>query len=1156
MHISNPDKSVVHPTHKHDSNNDDDDDCISNLTSDNIPVEREEELEDDDCTETVNIEEEEELKDHCISTVTENSETENIEEEDEELKDDCTSALTEITETDKFESAIDATGKTLDLQVLDGDNDTIEGLYVYKNIFNLIPRSVGGLSKLKTLKFFGNEVNLFPSEFGNLVDLERLHVKISLPGLTGLPLQKLKALKELELSTAPARPSAFPLLADIMGLVCLTKLSVCHFSIRLLPPEIGCLTCLEYLDLSHNKMKNLPTEISSLCALLTLKVANNKLVQVPSLSSLQRLENLDLSNNRLTSLSSIALDKMAKLQRLNLQHNKLSSSIQLPLGTKCDLEGNDEVMTNDDSFSSPVEMDVLESTDTNLHDDSINGPPALSTFSTGSSSSRYILARKPRKGWKRRYHLQQRARQGRLSYGRKLRGDDSTQSTRRNCDSCDDVIPSESILEGSSINVDADLDNEELAEDGAKHVDAHGSGCVVVESIKGKNVKDDCIKHNAALGSLLDPIKAEDEHLLVDKFCGNKHSRRYSESIKKTEHPKKRRLIEQCLDMSHKYSTMSFCSIDDHLPDGFYDAGRDRPFLPLIRYENNLHIGSREVIVMDRERDEELDAVTLCAKTLLSHLNHNHGFNKDEGDNCLNSLQIAYMLAQFVSDHFGGSDRSTMVDRARKSASGSSYNKPFICTCPTGNNDNILKPAKHSINTLEDAVLFGLCEKSLQLLKARRNSNIVPIGSLQFGVCRHRALLMKYLCDRVKPRVPCELVRGYLDFAPHAWNVVIVKRGDSEIRMVVDACRPHDIREEMDPEYFHRYIPLNRINFDASPDVDSSFPVLSARDQIEEGGSATLIRCNLNSNEAVAKVHTLEVNGSSINEVRNFEFKCLGEVRLLSVFNHPCIVNILGHQISNKWLPSQNGAPEHRILQSAIFMEHVKGGSLKHYLEKLARSGEKHVPLELALQISKDIAWALSEVHSKDVIHRDLKSANILIDLVEESDGTPIVKLCDFDRAVPLRSPLHTCCIGHMGVHPPNVCVGTPRWMAPEVYRTMHDPRLYGLEVDVWSFGCLILELLTLQVPYAELPESEIHNLLSMGKRPLLTDELEAMGPAEDTQVTISQSKTEEYKKEKMLRFLIDIYRQCTKEDPNDRPTAEKLYHILRDFSSSSSAQV
>lgn len=52
--------------------------------------------------------------------------------------------------------------------------------------------------------------------------------------------------------------------------------------------------------------------------------------------------------------------------------------------------------------------------------------------------------------------------------------------------------------------------------------------------------------------------------------------------------------------------------------------------------------------------------------------------------------------------------------------------------------------------------------------------------------------------------MPCELVRGYLDFLPHAWNVIVVKRGTISVRMVVDACRPNDIREEADPEYFCR----------------------------------------------------------------------------------------------------------------------------------------------------------------------------------------------------------------------------------------------------------------------------------------------------------------------------------------------------------------
>lgn len=74
-----------------------------------------------------------------------------------------------------------------------------------------------------------------------------------------------------------------------------------------------------------------------------------------------------------------------------------------------------------------------------------------------------------------------------------------------------------------------------------------------------------------------------------------------------------------------------------------------------------------------------------------------------------------------------------------------------------------------------------------------------------------------------------------------------------------------------------------------------------------------------------------------------------------------------------------------------------------------------------------------------------------------------------------------------------------------------------------------------------------------MGKRPRLTKELESLGPREDPKMVQSGPEvvgTEEDSGN--LRFLVDLYRQCTEEIPSDRPTAENLYSILLARTSSS----
>lgn len=76
-------------------------------------------------------------------------------------------------------------------------------------------------------------------------------------------------------------------------------------------------------------------------------------------------------------------------------------------------------------------------------------------------------------------------------------------------------------------------------------------------------------------------------------------------------------------------------------------------------------------------------------------------------------------------------------------------------------------------------------------------------------------------------------------------------------------------------------------------------------------------------------MRTLEVNGASVDDIRTFEYTCLGEVRILGALKHDCIVELYGHELSSKWIASEDGNGHRRVLQSAILMEYIEGGSLK-----------------------------------------------------------------------------------------------------------------------------------------------------------------------------------------------------------------------------------
>jgi len=135
--------------------------------------------------------------------------------------------------------------------------------------------------------------------------------------------------------------------------------------------------------------------------------------------------------------------------------------------------------------------------------------------------------------------------------------------------------------------------------------------------------------------------------------------------------------------------------------------------------------------------------------------------------------------------------------------------------------------------------------------------------------------------------------------------------------------------------------------------------------------------------------------------------------------------------------------------------EYCAGGSLYNRLRDT-----KLPPLtwRQKLKILLDVAKGMDYLHSRDpcILHRDLKSCNVLLakPLLSQSDQ-PMAKVADFGFSRVLMQQDQAWMTR---------CVGTWRWMAPEVF-SRND---YDEKIDVFSFGIVMFEVLTGEIPYAD----------------------------------------------------------------------------------------
>jgi hypothetical protein len=205
---------------------------------------------------------------------------------------------------------------------------------------------------------------------------------------------------------------------------------------------------------------------------------------------------------------------------------------------------------------------------------------------------------------------------------------------------------------------------------------------------------------------------------------------------------------------------------------------------------------------------------------------------------------------------------------------------------------------------------------------------------------------------------------------------------------------------------------------------------------------------------------------------------CL-EVKTLALCHHKFLVPILGFTATPPY---------------CIATEFMPNGSLDVHLRRSRLSATQRQIIAIG------IACGMMELHKCDVIHRDLKLANILLDMEYEP------RICDFGIA---RFYAHD----DIGM---TRKIGTPKYMAPEMMRG----RNYDHKVDVYSFSLILYELSERVAAFQGLTLRElIAEVYEKGFRPPLS------------------AKTPEP--------LAELIQSCWSVDPNDRPTFEKIYEGL-----------
>jgi len=199
---------------------------------------------------------------------------------------------------------------------------------------------------------------------------------------------------------------------------------------------------------------------------------------------------------------------------------------------------------------------------------------------------------------------------------------------------------------------------------------------------------------------------------------------------------------------------------------------------------------------------------------------------------------------------------------------------------------------------------------------------------------------------------------------------------------------------------------------------------------------------------AVKKLHNTKISDEHLETF-------LQEITIMSRLRHPNIVLFLGCC-----------SEEPNI---CFLTEYISNGNLHNLLQREKLDFSRI--LTMSIEVARGLVYL--HAHNPPVLHRDLKSLNILV------DENYHAKVCDFGLSIQVDSPRT-----NGEIQPQDNHVGTLNWLAPEVLK--NNP--YTASSDVYSFGLICWELLSSEIPYKDKKGYEIVRMIDDGELPKLPD--------------------------------------------------------------------